>query len=344
MEEEAKILYSPLGWHTRVPSALTGLAMDYFTPSLFSKLLPSIRLADAGSAPPGINRCFLAWAIQGAILLDRYPLQSAKRARSAESFLDGMAAATETNVSQSLRLAKKASGADSSTYRQEIVYGGKAARLGVPLYALEEVIPAAMTDFEAALGEVPVDVDPTDFLAIAVFVLLSLHPFHDGNGRFARAFAMLAACAIGRSEEGALIAAITYFDREWFIGHCMQSREYGVDHYLAGMRDAVDKAKQQAVSEWIELADLLARISSERRGQERAAALSFGRFLLNGTVSQDEIRSRLNISSKVSAGILETLAENTLVTKRNSLEVSVVDAMSFIGRKFHSIREVERQV
>lgn len=303
--------YVSLGWHTTVPSALTGQDLNYFTPVRLSQLIPHLRHPSASAdAAQGDWPCeaMLAALIHGAQLRDRQQVAPGELSGISERFASLLLKDRGKPSAALLRSAAAVAGVKWRPFRDQIVYAGPVAKRGTPLYALEDAVPEGVDDIEAVLARPAEDVDAFELAVAAAYVLLSLHPFVDGNGRLARALALLMGAKWGSPLAGAAVSALMRWRPDWFVGHCMRSRDLGWTHYRDGMRLAADACGPRLSDTAVTGFGAALAAIVERSSQRHAMMDQLVRMIVRGEGRESAMREALRMSSKVSAATFDAIA------------------------------------
>jgi len=305
--------YIPLGWSATVPSALTGRSLHYFTPYPLSRLLRALPDA-AGSAfklDPLAGELF-ACAVYGAIVRQRaYEAAGDAPARVLELFKRLLLSPTVDigSPNRVLEISTILAGSKAGRYRREIVYAGQVAAESSTLYAVEDEIPALMDDLGASITHLDSGSSPAELAALVLFVAISIHPFLDGNGRFARLAAILSSRQAGHIASGALVAAVQRANRPWFRSTCMSARTSGMHEYLTAYMAATEAAasalEQCGVTSCF---DALARFLQDSPAQSKSLRILLIDGLLGGQLKSAAIQKALGCSTRKASGIVDSVA------------------------------------
>ena len=300
--------YVSLGWHTVVPSALTGQELKYFTPARLSQLVPYLKHSSADVEPKAwYSETIVAALIYGAQLRDRQQVAPSNLPALSENFAKLLIRDNDKAAANLLRSAAAVAGIRWQPFRQQIVYAGPVAKYDTPLYALEDAIPEGIGDIDSVLTGAD-KTDAFELAATAAYVLLCLHPFIDGNGRLARALVLLITSVRGRPLMGALVSAVMRWQPGWFVKHCMKSRNFGLMHYLDGMHLGADACRSRLFdSSILRLGEELATLI-ERSSQRQAMLNQLVRMLICGVGFESKVREELRMSSKISALVFDGIA------------------------------------
>lgn len=301
----------PLGWSAVVPSALTGRPLQYFTPYPLSRLLRALPETTGPSLQldPMAGELF-ACTVYGAMMRQRR-FNVGEAPTKALRFFKRMVLSNAADFGTPngvFEISTALAGAKASGYRREIVYSGPAAVEGAPLYAVEDEIPMLMRDLTDSISGLNHGSASTESAALVLFVALSIHPFLDGNGRFARLCAIAAAHQGGQIASGALVAAVQSANRPWFVATCMNARTSGMHEYLASYRssaDAVARALHQCgVTSCF---NALARFIQESSQDSKSLRSLLIDSLLTGQLKSEAVQQALGCSTRKASGIFESI-------------------------------------
>jgi hypothetical protein len=169
-----------------------------------------------------------------------------------------------------------------------------------------------------------------DVAAMVFYYALSMHPFANGNGRWARQVAISAAAKAGDVWSAAVLLTLFSNRETQLIDTWRQAQDQGLSTYLQMCRTArrrlVDHAEGFGAS-W-SLLSMHARLV-ERCGHREAEKV-YGTLLVDGIVDSERLVVLLECSKKKANGVLDTLFENmdkTGLPGLNSISLrDIVDA------------------
>lgn len=214
-------VYISLGWETRIPSLRKGRDIAYFTPNKLSAINREIQTSKI-ELPLSVDNNIecLNWYLFDHVRRTPGPLSSASSFNR-----------VPLTTNQLLELAEFCTGSPARI-RADIVYGGRAAGDGTPVFALEDEVQPLIRDLLQEVNSGEFQGSSFAYLVAMQSVFLMCHPFRDGNGRVARHLVRLCAARAGNAAQGAMISAATMIGRERFVGALMAGRSAGLTHVL----------------------------------------------------------------------------------------------------------------
>jgi hypothetical protein len=146
-----------------------------------------------------------------------------------------------------------------------------------------------------------------DVVALVFYYALSIHPFANGNGRWARQLAIAAAAKANHVWLAAVLLTLFANSESQFIGAWRRAQDQGLSGYLKLCRAACRGLVKQAegASEVASLTELYAGLDA-RCGHQDAGKL-FGALLVDGTLDAERIAILIRCSKKKALGVLEFL-------------------------------------
>jgi hypothetical protein len=146
-----------------------------------------------------------------------------------------------------------------------------------------------------------------DVVALVFYYALSIHPFANGNGRWARQLAIAAAAKANHVWMAAVLLTLFANSESQFIGIWRRAQDQGLSGYLKLCRAAYQGLVKHAedAPEVSSLTELYAGLDA-RCGQQDAGKL-FGELLVDGMLDAERIAILIRCSKKKALGVLDFL-------------------------------------
>lgn len=185
-----------------VPSGVTGKPLRYVTPESLSELLDRCQSYVTIEHSESPDAALVAWLLPIAAYRASVGLIDAQQA-----LLLGQVAYRHSDYrthASMLELGARIHPAARSL-REEIAFSGaRSASEANHLYTPHDRVPALVAELVEILRKPPSKLDPAIFAAVVGFYCSCVHPFKNGNGRWARIMTMQAGMAAGSSVAGAV--------------------------------------------------------------------------------------------------------------------------------------------
>ncbi len=290
-----------------VPSGVTGKLLRYVTPDRLSSLLERCQSCAAVEYSGNSDSAFVAWLLPIGAYRASTGLIDTNQA-----FLLGQVAYRHVDYrtcTSMLELGGRMHPA-AKALREEIAFSGaRSASEANHVYTPHDRLPALFEELAEVLREPPAKLDPAVFAAVVGFYCSCLHPFKDGNGRWARIMTMQAGVAAGGSVAGAIACAyLAMFYAELAGTIWPASFANGLRRYLSlfsrfrdELRSRIDTSEQKQA-----IQDLLAALESCARSRREYERLLIRVFSHNALDLQD-IKQSCGLSTRRLQGFTERI-------------------------------------
>lgn len=291
---------APCGQLVIVPSSVTGKPLAYFTPLGATELAacftpqPIVHTDRRRAAPWLLLRVFAAMESGGAAALYAQAMAGTLPAHSRAELVS---------------IASRIDPANNALRAQISFAGGKTPSTATHIYAPPSELGRLVDDLAAFLRSPALHEDPVQRAVVAMLAAVKAHPFVDGNGRWSRLLAIVAAQGAGDPWAGMApglltkkqwsndLADLEAFSRHGIAAFTQRVRVFSDSLYAAcraqGLVDAID-----AVAAWLD-----AHVVSRK---QRVALMS--RLAGDGRLSVATLRAVLECSEKKAAGLVDRLA------------------------------------
>lgn len=295
----------PLGRFDVIPSGVTGRPLHYFTPEPLPILLER-SLAECSGEMQERNNPALTLLLARSAATDHAGNVDVVQAKRIAQVAFGHV--LWTDLESILKLGSDISPA-AKKLRQEIVFSGAAsASASGHVYPPHEAVPALLESLADGLKFPPIGMDATVFSAVVGFFCVHVHPFIDGNGRWARALSVQAGTLMKGSDSGT-ISAIFQNKFKHLLANSIwpTARRTGLKEYLQTAKSFEAVLRNGIDTRALELSNLslsaLKRHFNSRREYEEAAIV----MLLSSGADYHLQKERFNLSEKRQRWLAEEL-------------------------------------
>lgn len=295
--------YRSAGIRLTVPSSLTGAPLRYFCPHPLRELVGTwltLKSGDTEHDPvldPSIG-----------VLLARYLMRHGALRYSPErpfcGFDDFFRPRKLADEGSLVQLWSEETGRPGG-YRNAISYsGGFSPSTAAHIYPPHQEIGRLVADMCAFLVEDWRKFSGMDVIALVFYYSVSIHPFPDGNGRWARQVAIAAAAKTGNVWQACVLLSLYANHKERMIAAWRDADDRGLEAYLQACR-----AFQSMLAEYLadspiaKLANSMYRSLVGLSGQRDADRL-YCAIISTGMIDEDAVSKILRCSGKKARGVL----------------------------------------
>lgn len=287
-------------------SAVTGKELRYFTPEPLSDLLR--RASCPGRVDPqlAVPRATPLLLIRAASIhgLKRKP-DPAQAQRFGEMLLgyNNYRTAAE-HIGLGAQVCRRSIG-----LRQEIAFAGSAnASTAAHIFAPHDLLPELMKSLDQVMRNPP-PLNPTDVASLVGFYCTLVHPFPDGNGRFARLLSLQAAIDLGSPLSGMISAVFQaacrneLADRIWpemmLDGPAQYLRAATLFEKTLGMMLVQRNLLQES-------SEVVSALKGRGRNNREFSCVAVALFA-SGAISTALVRTQFGMSKKAMVGLQDTI-------------------------------------
>lgn len=297
------------GIRLTVPSSLTGAPLTYFCPHPLRELAGTwvtLESADTGQDP--------VLDPSTGVLLARYLMRYGLLRHSPEQPFYGFDSlfrpinlADEDSLVQLWRNQTGRTGG----YRNSISYsGGFSPSTAAHIYPPHQEIDRLVADMCAFFVEDWRRFSAMDVIALILYYSVSIHPFPDGNGRWARQVTISAAARAGNVWQACVLLSLYAGHKERMIAAWRDADEHGLEEYLRTCRVFQSKlAEHMADSPIAKLASDMHRRLVGLSGQRDANRL-YCAIMAAGMINEDTVSKILRCSGKKARGVLAAMCDD----------------------------------
>jgi hypothetical protein len=308
----------PAGQYVHIPSGVTGKIIYYFIPDPLRDLL--MRCAGQGPHPdPTADDELGALGLLDIVARRGYagfrdPVQAAQ-------LFELLWSATPVETVSDVHVLAPKNGEKPQEIRQQIVFtGSRVASEAVHVYAPHEAVPELIEQLMEGILSSAENVSPVDRVAVLGFFCLHVHPYQDGNGRWARALTVaverrslvttMAALSFQTLCMKALAEAVWPKTRAEGLGRYLELSRAYTQLLLAAYRDSEIFSSLKRVSDAL-------RKTAKTKPKIKALCR---RMFVDGCLDADETSRLLGVSARVVDGLFQALeAEGLKVSQKNVL-------------------------
>lgn len=295
--------FRPTGTRLTVPSTLTGAPLTYFCPHPVRELAET--WLAVGATDAGLESVVGA---SSGVLLARYLMRHGLLRKAPEQSFFGFDAFFRPSIlaceGSLIRLWSEQTGRHQG-YRGAISFsGGPSPSTASHIYPPHQEIPRLVADMSAFLNEDWRKFACMDVVALLFYYSLSVHPFPNGNGRWARHVVIAAAAKAGDVWSAAILLVFYANCEGRLIAAWRDAHDYGLDAYLLVCRTFRDMLVEYVTHSPIakSASDMHERLVG--RCGRREADRVYCAIVLTGEIDEEGVLSLLRCSRKKAQGIL----------------------------------------
>lgn len=323
--------FRPIGTRLTVPSSLTGVPLTYFCPHPLRTLVADtvVRNGTDSNVPfigAGLGMLLVRYLLRRGLL----PVAAGSPHARFESFLRPQVLRSEADF---MSLASAMLGRPQR-FREAISFSGGASPSNAShIYPPHQEVARLFAELPAFFQEDWQGYEAIDVTATVFYYALSVHPFANGNGRWARQVAIAAAAKAGDVWSAAGLLTLFSNRETQLIDTWREAQDQGLSNYLNMCRTARRRlvAHAEASGAVSSLVSMYARL--EARCGQRDADKAFCAVLVDGIIDADQLAVLLGWSKKKAYGVLGTMLEKMDTTglsgsDRVALQAIVNSALS----------------
>ncbi len=299
--------FRPTGTRLTVPSSLTGALLTYFCPHPLRTLVADTLLRDDAGviAPPfdaGLGMLLVRYLLRHGMLPAQgsphggfEPFLRPRTLRSSEDFM---------------ALASAVFGRPQR-FREAISFaGGTSPSTATAIYPPHQEIARLFAELPAFFNEDWTGYAAIDVVSLVFYYALTMHPFANGNGRWARQVAIAAAARAG-SVWCATVPLILLANRETqLIDSWRNAQDQGLSAYLQMCRTAYCRLLNCVGASPASSLLLSMHARLKARYGLRDAGRVYAALLADGAIDAAGLMTLLGCSRKKAQGVLDALLES----------------------------------
>ncbi|MBX3712821.1 MAG: Fic family protein [Lysobacter sp.] len=328
--------FRPIGTRLTVQSTLTGAPLTYFCPHPLRVLVADTLATNEHEA--GLPEIDLGLGM----LLVRYLLRQGLLPKTIGSPYSGFEPFLRPKVPRThadfIALASALFGRPQR-FREAISFsGGPSPSSASHIYPPHQEVARLFEELPLFFCEDWQRYAAIDVVVLVFYYALSIHPFANGNGRWARQLAIAAAAKANHVWLAAVLLTLFANSESQFIDAWRRAQDQGLSGYLKLCRAACRGLVKHAgdAPEVSSLTELYAGLSA-RCGQQDAGKL-FGALLVDGMLDAERIAMLIRCSKKKALGVLDffdnrndavILSESGCLLSRKTVETALARFENF---------------
>lgn len=304
LEHESKGLAAPIGQHITIPSALTGRLLTYFIPYPINELSSRLTISPERN-PAQLESSEAAW------LLASYLSHGFSHSFLPKTYSEVLLGRRELRSTDDLLRLASAITPKAVCLRQQMAFaGGPTPSTATIIYCPASAVPALLDSLSLFLSSDLSKWKPVDVAALVGYFAIHIHPFADGNGRWARLLSAHAGMCAGSLWDGMATAVFQKSCKSRLISLWSSARNHGLLTYFEETRRFSTKLMEScAESGYVHATIQINKKIREHAHDQKTAHQIISYLFIERHLAESTVKQLLGCSHRKANGFINELVE-----------------------------------